>query len=162
MSDSSSGPPTRPTQAALDRYAELFNQSLTLRHFGARLSFPEGRNKVVVTLPELRPEHRGGVGSALAVNGGILAALFDLAIGTSGALVDPTRRCATVQLSMSFERPVTGDRLRVESEIDSQGLTLLFATARVYDAQDRVCGRCQGVVRLSNLPWASGESPATN
>ncbi|MCP3167429.1 PaaI family thioesterase [Myxococcus qinghaiensis] len=161
MSDSSSGPPSRPTQAALERYAELFNQSLTMRHFGASVSFPEGR-KVVVSLAELRPEHRGGVGSAAAVNGGILAALFDLAIGTCGALVDPSRRCATVQLSMSFERPVTGDHLRVEAEIDSQGLTLLFATARVYDAQDRMCGRCQGVVRLSNLPWSSGESPAIN
>ncbi|MCE9669585.1 PaaI family thioesterase [Myxococcus stipitatus] len=161
MSDSPSGPPSRPSQADLDRYATLFNQSLTLRHFGAHLAFPEGR-KVVITLPEIRPEHRGGVGSAAAVNGGILAALFDLAIGTSGALVDPSRRCATVQLSMSFERPVTGDHLRVEAEIDSQGLTLLFATARVYDAQGRMCARCQGVVRLSNLPWASGESPAVN
>ncbi|GEN11784.1 uncharacterized domain 1-containing protein [Myxococcus fulvus] len=161
MSDAPSVPPAKPSQAALDRYAELFNQSLTLRHFGAQVAFPEGR-KVVVTIPELKPEHRGGVGSAAAVNGGILAALFDYAIGTSGALVDPSRRCATVQLSMSFQRPVTGDHLRVEAEIDSQGLTLLFATARVYDSQDRVCGQCQGVVRLSNLPWPSGESPAAN
>ncbi len=161
MSDSPSGSPSRPAQADLDRYAELFNQSLSLRHFGARLSFPEGR-KVVITLPELRSEHRGGVGSAAAVNGGILAAMFDLAIGTSAALVDPSRRCATVQLSMSFERPVTGDHMRVEAEIDSQSVSLVFANARAYDAAGRVCARCQGVVKLSNLPWPSGESPAVN
>lgn len=161
MSDSPSGPPPRPSQADLDRYAELFTQSLSLRYFGAHLAFPEGR-KVVVSIPQLRPEHRGGVGSAAAVNGAILAALFDLAIGTTAALVDPTRRCATVQLSMSFERPVTGDHLRVEAELDSHTVSLLFATARVYDAEGRMCARCQGVVKLSNLRWASGESPAVN
>ena len=162
MSDSPSGSPHRPpSQADLDRYADQFNRSASLRHFGAHLAFPEGR-KVVITLPELRPEHRGGLGSAAAVNGGILAAMFDLAIGCSGALVDPTRRCATVQLSMNFERPVTGEGMRVEAEVENKSVSLLFATARIYDGQGRVCARCQGVVKLSNLPWASGESPAVN
>ncbi|AKQ68555.1 Thioesterase family protein [Myxococcus hansupus] len=161
MSDSPSGAPSRPSQADLDRYAEQFSQSLTLRLFGAHLSFPEGR-KVVVSIPELRPEHRGGAGSASTVNGGILAALFDYAIGCTGALVDPGRRCATVQLSMSFERAVTGGSIRVESEIDSQSVSMLFATARLYDDAGRVCARCQGVVKLSNARWASGDSPAVN
>ena len=162
MSDSPSGPPSPPSQADLDHYADQFNRSLSLRHFGAHLAFPEGR-KVVVTLPELRPEHRGGLGSAAAVNGGILAAMFDLAIGCSAALVDPSRRCATVQLSMNFERPVTGEGMRVEAELENKSVSLLFATARVYDGQGRVCARCQGVVKLSTLPWASGGgSPAVN
>ncbi|NMO18577.1 PaaI family thioesterase [Pyxidicoccus fallax] len=146
----------------MDHYAEKFNQSLSLRHFGAHLSFPEGR-KVRITLPELRPEHRGGLGSASAVNGLILSAMFDLAIGCSGALVDPSRRCATVQLSMSFERPVTGEGMRVEAEIENKTVSLIFATARVYDGEGRVCARCQGVVKISNLPWSSGGgSPAVN
>ncbi|MBJ6760916.1 PaaI family thioesterase [Myxococcaceae bacterium JPH2] len=152
--------PSRPSQAQLDRYAELFNQSATLNHFGATLSFPEGA-KVVVTLPRIRPEHRGGLGGN-AVNGGILAALFDLAIGCTPALRDPTRRCATMQLSMSFERPVHGDTLRVEATVDHGSLSTLFATARVLDSENRECARCQGIVRVSSAPWASGESPAIN
>jgi uncharacterized protein (TIGR00369 family) len=156
MSDTS----PHPTQEQLDRYAELFNQSQTMRLLGAHLAFPEGR-KVVVSLPEVRPEHRGGLGTA-AINGGIIAALFDYAIGCTPALRDPTRRAATVQLSMSFERPLTGDSIRAEAEIDSEGQSLLFASARMYDAQGRVCARCQGVVARSQLRWASGESPAVN
>lgn len=152
--------PARPTQAQLDRFAELFNQSATLRYFGAQISFPEGK-KVVVTLPEIRPEHRGGLGTT-AVNGGILSALFDLAIGCTPALRDTTRRCATVQLSMSFERPTTGNTLRVEAEIDNGGTSTVFASARIFDGQGRVCARCQGVVRVSASTWASGESPAVN
>jgi uncharacterized protein (TIGR00369 family) len=156
MSDSEN----HPTQEQLDRYADQFNQSQTMRFFGARLSFPQGQ-KVVITLPEVRPEHRGGLGAA-AINGGVLAALFDYAIGCTPALRDPTRRCATVQLSTSFERPLTGDTVWAEAEIDSEGQTLIFASARMYDSQGRVCARCQGVVARSQLRWASGDSPAVN
>jgi uncharacterized protein (TIGR00369 family) len=159
MSDTPSSPPSAPSQAQLDRYAELFNKSLTLRHIGAELSFPEGR-KVVTRLP-VQPHHRGGLGSS-AVNGGVLASLFDITIGCTPALRDPTRRCATVQLSMSFERPATGDELRVEAVIDHGGPSTVFASARLLDAEGRVCARCQGVVRVSSQPWANGESPATN
>ncbi len=151
---------TRPTQEQLDRYAELFSQSQTMRFFGLRLSFPQGE-KVVITLPEVRPEHRGGLGTA-AINGGVLSAMFDYAIGCTPALKDPSRRAATMQLSMSFERPVLGDVVRAEATIDSAGTSTLFASARMYDAQGQVCARCQGVVKLSQMKWASGQSPAIN
>lgn len=150
----------RPTQEQLDRYAEQFNRSQTLRFFGAQLSFPQGE-KVVVSLPEVRAEHRGGLGTA-AVNGGIISALFDYAIGCTPALLDPTRRSATMQLSTSFERPVRGNTVRVEATIDNAGTSTLFASARMYDAEGHVCARCQGVVKLSRMKWASGESPAVN
>jgi len=152
--------PSRPPQEQLDRYAELFNQSKSLTFLGFRLSFPEGR-KVVVTLPEVRPEHRGGLGTS-AINGAVIAGIFDLVLGCTAALVDPTKRCATLQLSMSFQRPLTGDSVHAEAEIDSHGKNTLFASARVMDSQGNVCARAQGVVRLSNVPWARGDSPAIN
>jgi uncharacterized protein (TIGR00369 family) len=150
---------TYPSQEQLNRYAEQFNQSQTMKHFGARMSFPAGEK--VVVLAEVRPEHRGGLGTD-AVNGGIISALFDLAIGSTPALRDPTRRAATVQLSISFERPLRGDLLRAEATIDSMGSTTVFASARMYDAQGVVCARCQGVVQVSRMKWASGDSPAVN
>jgi uncharacterized protein (TIGR00369 family) len=152
--------PSRPTQEQLDRFAELFNKSQTLSFLGVRISFPEGR-KVVAIIPEVRPEHRGGLGSD-AVNGGVISALFDLAIGSTPALRDPTRRAATVQLSISFERPLRGELLRAEATIDTMGASTVFASARMYDAQGVVCARCQGVVQVSRMKWASGESPAVN
>ena len=154
MSDSEA--PPRATAEQLARYAEHFNQSPILRSFGVRVSFPDGE-KVVVELPEVRPEQRGGLGT-LAVNGGVLAALFDLAIGCSAALIDPTRRAATMQLSMSFERPVEGHSLWLEAVVDSAGRTTVYASARLYDETGQVCARCQGLVRLSQLPWAEGRS----
>ncbi|MHB8879714.1 MAG: hypothetical protein ACYC8T_39000 [Myxococcaceae bacterium] len=65
-------PTPRPTAEQLARYAELFNASLSLNHFGVRLSFPDTET-VRVDLSPVRPEHRGGLGTD-AVNGGVLAA----------------------------------------------------------------------------------------
>jgi uncharacterized protein (TIGR00369 family) len=147
-----------PSLDSLARYAAEFNASQALTHFGMKVSFPDPEH-VQVELNPIRPEHRGGLGTE-AVNGGVLAALFDLVIGCSAALVDPTRRTATMQLSMSFQRPVRGTRLKAVASIDSAGDTVLFSSARVEDEQGAVCARCQGVIRLSKQPWQSGRSPS--
>ena len=62
-----------------------------------------GRRGRRCTTDKAKGNERGGMGFE-AVNGGILAAMFDLVLGASVALVDPTRRSATMQLSMSFMR----------------------------------------------------------
>lgn len=150
--------PSRPTPEQLRRYAEQFTHSRVLRYFGLTISFPDG-DTVQVDLDPLRPEHRGGLGTD-AVNGGVLAAIFDLAIGCTPALLDPSRRTATVQLSMSFMRPVTGARLRALARIDRAGEVMLFSSAQILDEKGEVCAVCQGVVRISKLRWKSGDSPA--
>ena len=150
--------PPPPSQEQLARYAELFNQSLTLKYFGAQVSFPEGE-RVEIRVDQIKPEQRGGLGTS-AVNGGVLAALFDFAIGVTPALIDPTRRSATMQLSMMFERPVQGNSLRVEARVNSAARSVLFATAILRDSQGIECARCQGLVRTTQLAWESGESPA--
>ena len=73
--------PPRPTTEQLARYAEQFNGSKTMQHFGVRIRFPDLEH-VEVLLDPIRPEQRGGLGTA-AVNGGVLAAVFDLAAGWS-------------------------------------------------------------------------------
>jgi uncharacterized protein (TIGR00369 family) len=136
----------RPTADELARLASLWNQAEVLRHLGLRISFhPE---RVVVELPEVRDEHRGGLGTS-AVNGLVLAGMFDLAVGSTVVLVDTHRRSATVQLSMSFERAVFGGSARCEAVVDRAGQRTLFASARILDEQGQVCARCQGVVAIS-------------
>lgn len=147
-----------PTAEQLARFAEQFNRSIILEHFGARLSFPS-LDRVRVVVEPVTPVMRGGMGST-AVNGGVLAAIFDLAIGCTAALIDPTRRTATIQLSMSFEQAVSGDVLYAEGWIDSAGEKVAFSSAHILDGTGKVCARCQGVIRLSAIRWASGESPA--
>lgn len=154
--------PHMPTQAApppeqLARYANDFNQSLALKHFGAKISFPT-TDRVHIDIDPIRVEHLGGMGSDV-VNGGVLAAAFDLALGCTGALVNPRLRNATTQLSMTFERPVRGKKLRVEAWINSAGKLLLFSGAELFDENDQLCARGTAVVRLTDKPWNNGHSP---
>ena len=139
-------PLPRPTTEELTALAALWNQSEVLRHNGMRVAFQPDR--VVVEIPEVRPEHLGGLGTS-AVNGMVLAGLFDLAVGSTVVLMDPHRRSATVQLSMSFERAVFGGSVHCEAWIDREGQRTLFASARILDAQGQVCARCQAVVAVS-------------
>jgi uncharacterized protein (TIGR00369 family) len=125
-----------------------------------RIRFIDGE-RVEGIIDPVQPEHRGGLGTE-ALNGGVLAAIFDLAIGCTSALVDPTRRSATVQLSMSFQRPTLGDRVRVEGRVDHAATSTIFSSARLYDAAGNECAKCQGVVRIGRVPWSSGGSPAVN
>jgi uncharacterized protein (TIGR00369 family) len=150
----------RPSAEQLERYAAAFNRSKTLQHFGLELSFPGGM-QVEISLPQVRPEQRGGLGSD-AVNGGVLAAVFDVTLGCTAALIDPSRRSATIQLSMSFERAVRGSSLRGIGQIDTAGDSVLFSSARIVDERGRACAHAQGVIRMSKLKWKSGESPAVN
>lgn len=150
----------RPSPEQLARYAAEFNESASLKAFGVRVEFPDA-DRIRCVVDPVRPEHRGGLGSD-AVNGGVLAAMFDLALGASVALIDPTRRSATVQLSMSFMDAVRGDRFEVEARIDRAGNQTVFSSAELRDAKGRLCAKATGVMRIGRMPWASGGSPAIN
>lgn len=146
--------------ALLRRYAEGFNASETLRYFNATLSFPS-EELVRATIDPILDSQRGGLGSE-AVNGAILAGMFDLVIGCAAALVQPTKRAATMQLSMNFERAVRGDRLVAEAWVDRATRSVLFASAHIKDERGQVCAHAQGLVHLSDKPWKDGGSPAVN
>lgn len=153
-------PTPRPTLDQLARYAEAFNQSATLAHFGMKVRFPNV-DTVEVVLDPVQPQQRGGLGSD-AVNGGVLAAMFDLVIGCAPALVDPTRRSATVQLSINFMSAVRGDNILARSHVTRAGQKLIFAAASIFDGAGQECASATGLSRLSSIPWASGGTPAVN
>ncbi|MFO0594363.1 MAG: PaaI family thioesterase [Myxococcaceae bacterium] len=153
-------PHPKPTPEQLARYADAFNQSQTLEHFGVKVRFPD-LETVEVVLDPIKPEQRGGLGSD-AVNGGVLAAIFDLVIGCAPALVDPTLRSATVQLSLQFMSAVRGSKLTARAKVLKGGSTLVFASASIFDEQGAECATATGMSRLSSIPWASGGTPAIN
>jgi acyl-coenzyme A thioesterase PaaI-like protein len=153
-------PRVPPTAEQLQAYAEGFNKSESLKNFGTELSFPEGK-KVLATVT-VKPEQLGGMGRPNLVNGAVIAGVFDLVIGCSAALVDPTKATATMQLSMSFESPVEGKIITAESWIDRAGGSTLFSSAIIRDGAGVICARCQGVVKLTSIPWQTGASPAVN
>ena len=124
-----------------------FNDLVFIRHFGARAEIVDDC-RVRVVIDPLTEVHRGGI-QGDAVNGGILAAMFDLALGLPGLYrCHPDGRSATIQLSTSFLRALRGHRLVTESWIERAASGLLFTAAETRDAQRLLCATATGVVRV--------------
>jgi uncharacterized protein (TIGR00369 family) len=136
-----------PTLESLRALGEIWNASPAMKHFGARLDF-QRVDRVRAVIDPVRDIHRGGLGTE-AVNGVVLAGLFDLAIGTVGWLVRPDARSATVTLAMTFFRPTRGDRVVAEARLIRSGMNLVFAAAEVFDGEGKVTARCEGTCAIA-------------
>jgi acyl-coenzyme A thioesterase PaaI-like protein len=135
------------TLDALRALAEAWNAGPPMKHFGARLEFTRV-DRVCAVIEPVKPFHRGGLGTE-AVNGVVLAGLFDLVIGTVGWLSRPDSRTATVNLAMSFFRPTLGDRVAAEAWLIRAGLNLVFAAAEITGGGGEVTARCDGTCAVA-------------
>ena len=136
------------TLEALRQLGAVWNDSAMMKHFGARLAF-DRIDRVRVVIDPVQPFHRGGMATE-AVNGVVLAGLFDLTIGTVGWLTRPEARTATVNLSMAFVRPTRGDRIVAEGRLVRAGLNLVFASAEILDGAGEVSARCEGTCAVAH------------
>jgi uncharacterized protein (TIGR00369 family) len=143
------------TLESLQALADVWNDSPPMRHLGARLEF-DRLDRVRAVIDPVMPYHRGGMGTD-AVNGPVLAGLFDLAIGTVGWLTRPASRSATVTLAMTFLRPTRGDRVVVEARLLRAGTNLTFAAAEVFDGRGEVTARCDGTVAVARGKFESND-----
>lgn len=135
------------TLEALRQLAAVWNVGPPMKHFGARLEF-ERIDRVRAVIDPVQPFHRGGMATE-AINGVVLAGLFDLIIGTVGWLTRPDTRTATVTLAMSFFRPTRGDRVVAEGRLIRSGLNLIFAAAEISDGSGEVTARCEGTCAVA-------------
>jgi acyl-coenzyme A thioesterase PaaI-like protein len=133
---------------ALRTLADVWNEGPPMKHFGARLEFTR-IDRVRAVIDPVQPFHRGGMGTD-AVNGVVLAGLFDLVIGTVGWLTRPETRSATVNLAMAFFRPTRGDRVVAEGRLVRPGLNLIFAAAEILDGTGEVTARCDGTCAVAH------------
>ena len=125
------------------RIADEWNDHHAIRYLGARVDLS---NPAVVRLviDPVQPHHRGGLGTQ-AVNGVVMAGMFDLAIGLVAHVAALRRRVGTVQLNIQYIRPVQGRRFEVRGRLVRYGRTLVFATADLVDQEEMVCARCDGI-----------------
>jgi acyl-coenzyme A thioesterase PaaI-like protein len=136
------------TIEALRALADVWNQGPPMKHFGARLEFTRVDRVRAVVDPVL-PFHRGGMGTE-AVNGVVLAGLFDLVIGTVGWLTRPETRSATVSLSMTFFKATRGERVVAEARLVRAVMNLVFAAAEIFDSAGEVTARCDGTCAIAH------------
>lgn len=103
---------------------------------------------VAVHLPEIGPEHQGGLGTD-AVNGAVLAACFDVALGVAGVLQFPNRRAGTVELSMKFMRPALGGAVTAYGIALKRADNIAFVESELF-CGGRFCARASGMVATAS------------
>jgi uncharacterized protein (TIGR00369 family) len=135
------------TAAELARFEAQWNEHPGMRHMGARLDLSTP-GTVKARIDPILPLHRGGLGTE-AVNGAVIAGIFDLVIGLAGYIHTIGRRAGVAQLNIQFLRPVLGDRFEVIGRPVRVGRTLVFASAQLNDEHDTVCARCEGIVAVA-------------
>jgi uncharacterized protein (TIGR00369 family) len=122
----------------------FFNQSVQVRTLGARIILADPSHPVV-ELPEIKPEHQGGIGSD-AVNGAIIATLSDFALGLLGLRHYKEGMTATAVLTIHYLRPFRTTSIRaVATETQVVG-NRIFGTVELYNHKGEVCALAHGAL----------------
>ncbi len=138
---------------ARQKWAGGFNALPAMQHFGATLYLDDER-LVHVRLPRVEEHHRGGLGTS-AVNGAVIAGLFDCVLGVAGVLQFPDQRTGTVELSIKLLRPVMGDAVEMYGIAIKASRSIAFVESELFSG-GRMCALATGMVAVaSDKDWAA-------
>jgi acyl-coenzyme A thioesterase PaaI-like protein len=135
--------------SAREAWAARMNRMPAMQVIGATLDLGDPQ-LVALRLPTVAEHHVGGLGTR-AVNGAIIAGLFDGALGVAGVLQFVGRRAGTVELSIKLMRPA------FEAPLEAYGLCvkrtphLAFTEAELY-SDGRLCAAATGIVAVASQP----------
>jgi uncharacterized protein (TIGR00369 family) len=86
---------------------------------------------------------RPGLLQNSVLHGGVLASIADSACAVAAiSMVFPESYATTINLQVSYLKPVTAGRIRAEGQCVKSGRTVLFSEARIYDQADALVGTC--------------------
>jgi acyl-coenzyme A thioesterase PaaI-like protein len=128
-------------------WQERFNTLPAAQHFGLRVDLSDPQ-LVAVRLDDIQPWHRGGLGTP-AVNGAVIAAMFDLGLGLAGGQQFPQRPTGTIDLSIKLMKPTLGPQVTLYAWAVEKRTHVVFVEAEVHDAGNGVTAMGQGLVSAS-------------
>ncbi|MCU0447791.1 MAG: PaaI family thioesterase [Microscillaceae bacterium] len=98
----------------------------------------------------VQDHHRGG-GGTQAINGGIVAYMFDALLGTCAGTVwdENTIGQVTITLNIQYLAMLQAEKQVVGvAHVTKRGKATVFMTGEIYDEQGEVCASCTGIYRL--------------
>ncbi|HRH89213.1 MAG TPA: PaaI family thioesterase [Rubrivivax sp.] len=118
-----------------------------------------GEGRAIVHLRSPSAAQRGGGGSDAVLNGGVIAYMFDGALGssiTTASLARPEMReidplayaQSTINLDITYVRAATGARFAAHGKVVNAGRNVAFAEGELLDDQGRVCATAKGIWRV--------------
>jgi acyl-coenzyme A thioesterase PaaI-like protein len=144
FNDRISGVPLSLGAAERAKWAEYFNRLPVMVQLGAFIDIEDpAMTKVVV--PKFEAYHLGGMGGP-SMNGGMIAAMFDCAIGVAGALQFPQQMAGTIDLSIKIVRAICSPRVVAYSRTTKKTRSVAFVEALAFDGDNRFCASANGIV----------------
>lgn len=88
------------------------------------------------------------------LHGGVLASIADSACAVAAiSMVFPESYATTINLQVSYLKPLVQGRFRAEGRCVKAGRTVLFSEASVFDEAHNLVGTCSS--QLVVIPWKS-------
>lgn len=154
-------------QHVIDAFWQRWGNNTFMRAQGLQLDIV-GAGEAVVRLPRVTAAQRGGGGSDTVLNGGVIAYMFDGALGCAIASsllarpdirgVDPrSLRQSTINLDITYIDAASGDRFEACGRVVRASRNVAFAEGELLDAQGRTCATAKGIWRIF---WPREPAPA--
>ena len=129
-----------------DNIAARLNDITALKKLGAMIIF-DTAGSAIVSIDRLEEFHTGGLESK-AINGLTLMGLLDTAMcAASLHRLGDDARCATVEISVKFIKPVLGTSIRAHGRVISRTNDILFCEAFMIDDRKRIRVIATGVIQ---------------
>lgn len=133
--------------AERSQWQDGFNGSAAAKHFGFRVDLSDPQF-IAIRLNEIQPWHRGGLGTP-AVNGAVIAGMFDIGLGLAGTQQFPQRPTGTIDLSIKLMKPTLGPQVVLYAWAVEKRTHVVFVEAEVHDSGNGVTAMGQGLVSAS-------------
>lgn len=154
-------------QHVIDAFWQRWGNNTFMQAQGLQLEVV-GVGEAVVRLPQATAAQRGGGGSDSVLNGGVIAYMFDGALGCAIASsllarpdirgVDPrSLRQSTINLDISYLDAASGVRFEAHGKVVRASRNIAFAEGELLDAQGRTCATAKGIWRVF---WPREPAPA--
>jgi uncharacterized protein (TIGR00369 family) len=92
------------------------------------------------------------------LHGGVLASIADSACAVAAiSRIFPENYATTINLQVSYLKPVVAGRFRAVGRCVRAGKTVLFSQAEVFDEKEALV--CSASSQLMVIPWQEGRRP---
>ncbi|AIA69932.1 putative oxidoreductase [Pectobacterium atrosepticum SCRI1043] len=136
--------------------ASLFNNSALFKALGFNI-IEINDDAIVMEINDDNPCHQGGFGvlTSLGINGAVISAALESAIGLCGFNALGREPAGVVELSVKILRVIRKKPCRVEARVDNKNNNVAFISATLISARGGICATGTGIVLKSKTTEAT-------
>jgi len=137
---------TQPN-VSLEEFSQSLNESELLKFLNLTLKFETDR--IMLRLDPIEERHRGG-STGDSVNGAVVAAICDIAVGaTMGLSQHPlTQGSAVGRLDIRMRKPIVGSFCTAVACIEREARNLVYSRVKFFNESGQLCVEAQGTVYM--------------